>query len=155
LVRRRAVTEAALGRFAPALIGLGFVFVTAYALVPMGWPDGLLAISARSVFAGLCHQEPARSFALDGHTMAVCHRCTGIYAGIGVGALVALGPRVDPTRKLLWIAGAAPLALQVALAWIFPALDLWWLRVLTGTIAGLTIGIGVASALSGPSGPRR
>src|SRR6185503_13283173 len=32
-------------------------------------------------FAALCHQRPDRSYFIDGHKLAVCSRCTGIYAG--------------------------------------------------------------------------
>lgn len=32
-------------------------------------------------FKGLCHQDPQRSFWINGTPMAVCTRCFGIYAG--------------------------------------------------------------------------
>ncbi len=119
-----------------------------FALVPMLWPEGPFAAMARWVFSGLCHQDAARSFAIDGHAMAVCHRCTGIYVGLGLGGLAALAVLPDPSRKGYWAAGVAPLALQVLLAWIWPPLDLFWLRLLTGGIAGLTGGLLLASALA-------
>lgn len=123
--------------------------MTGSALVPMLWPDAPAALAARWVFSGLCHQDAARSFALDGHAMAVCHRCTGIYVGLALGALLAVAWRVDPSRKATWLAGATPLALQVLAAWAWPALDLWWLRAATGVIAGGTGGLLLASAVGG------
>lgn len=36
-------------------------------------------------FAPACHQRPARSFELEGHAWAVCHRCSGIYCGLLAG----------------------------------------------------------------------
>ncbi|HKK47148.1 MAG TPA: DUF2085 domain-containing protein [Balneolaceae bacterium] len=36
------------------------------------------------LFAGLCHQSPARSFWINGQPMAVCSRCLGIYSGFAL-----------------------------------------------------------------------
>ncbi|MCB9592564.1 MAG: DUF2085 domain-containing protein [Sandaracinaceae bacterium] len=127
--------------------------MTGYALLPALLPDGPAAASARWVFSGLCHQEVARSFAIDGHPMAVCHRCAGIYAGLAVGALLALALRLDPGRKRLWLGAAAPIAVQVLLGWIWPALDLWWLRVATGLATGALGGLLLATALATASPP--
>lgn len=136
-------------RLAPALIGTAFLFVAAFTLAPMLWPGSAVGLTARWVFAGLCHRDPARSFALDGHTMAVCHRCAGIYGGLALGAYAALGLRLDPSKLWIWAAGGAPLALQVGLAWIWPALDLPALRIATGLLAGATGGLLLASAIRG------
>jgi hypothetical protein len=130
-----------------------FAIAALLASAPMLWPGTPLAAMARAVFSGLCHQQDARSFAIDGHTMAVCHRCAGIYAGLSLGALGALVIAADPTRWRHWIAGGAPLAIQVTLAWIWPALDLWWLRSATGVWTGLMGGLLLARALA--ARPRR
>lgn len=37
------------------------------------------------LFAGFCHQNPARSLWLNGQPMAVCSRCFGIYSFFGAG----------------------------------------------------------------------
>lgn len=36
-------------------------------------------------FSGLCHQDPQRSFWINGTPMAVCTRCFGIYSAIFAG----------------------------------------------------------------------
>lgn len=38
-------------------------------------------------FAGLCHQDPQRSFWVSGSPMAVCSRCFGIYSAVLAGWL--------------------------------------------------------------------
>lgn len=35
----------------------------------------------------LCHQDPARSFVLDGHQLPVCARCTGLHLAVPFGLL--------------------------------------------------------------------
>lgn len=40
-----------------------------------------------SFFDLLCHQDPARSFFIGEYQMAVCARCTGIYAAFTAGIL--------------------------------------------------------------------
>ena len=137
----------------PLFVAAGFAFVAGLAAAPLWWPHGPLAAMARVVFAGLCHQIPERTFAHDGHTMAVCARCSGIYLGLAVGPLVALAARVDPRRRALWIVGALPITTQVFAAWLWPSLDLAWLRAATGLWAGAFGGFLLACALSTVSAP--
>ena len=40
------------------------------------------------LFAGLCHQDPQRSFMLNGTPMAVCSRCIGIYSSFALAWLI-------------------------------------------------------------------
>ena len=42
---------------------------------------GDLATGIYGAFGLLCHQLPERSYFIDGHKLAVCSRCTGVYAG--------------------------------------------------------------------------
>src|SRR5690349_15498240 len=46
------------------------------------------AFSIYKAFSFVCHQIPERSFHLAGHQFAVCSRCTGLYSGFAVAALV-------------------------------------------------------------------
>lgn len=43
------------------------------------------------LFEALCHQNPARSFWINGRPMAVCSRCLGIYVGFAAGWLLLPG----------------------------------------------------------------
>lgn len=48
-------------------------------------------------FDQLCHQDPLRSFSLNGAQMAVCSRCLGIYVFFAFGVLII--PAVDYFSK--------------------------------------------------------
>jgi uncharacterized membrane protein len=63
----------------------------------------------------VCHQQPGRSFHIDGAQLPVCARCTGLYAGVPLGTLVVLaawarGRSGYPIRavRLALAAGAVP-----------------------------------------------
>src|ERR1043165_8331227 len=59
-----------------ALVGL----VVVAPLAAAGGHGELAQVIYRA-FAVLCHQRPDRSYFIDGHKLAVCSRCTGLYAG--------------------------------------------------------------------------
>jgi uncharacterized membrane protein len=72
-----------------------FPAVAVLAMAPLAAP--LLAAShpfaawiIRSFFSRLCHQNPARSFLVEGVPAAVCVRCLGIYLGTAAGVLLRL-----------------------------------------------------------------
>lgn len=77
------------------LYGLAVVLSSVLVLIALG--GGLFGQSEpwflqlqHKLFADLCHQEPARSFWLNGQPMAVCSRCFGIYSGFFVGLITIL-----------------------------------------------------------------
>ena len=91
-------------------------------------------------FAGLCHQQAERSFAIGGHALAVCARCTGIYAGFAACSLLyplARGlRRTDaPARRWLLLA-----LVPTAVDFLLDFAGLWSnthaSRALTGAVAG-------------------
>jgi uncharacterized membrane protein len=93
-------------------------------------------------FSPICHQIPERSFAVLGHPMAVCHRCSGIYLGLFLGSLIKndLIHR-SPRIRTIWVLSAmTPLLLDLTL----PSTAIWagryWIRFLTGLIFGMTAG---------------
>jgi uncharacterized membrane protein len=47
------------------------------------------ALAIRGFFSALCHQDPARSFAIGSSPVAVCVRCLGIYGGVAAGAVLS------------------------------------------------------------------
>jgi uncharacterized membrane protein len=81
--------------------------IFALALTPLAAPllapsHPLIALLIRSFFSRLCHQDPGRSFVVDGSPIAVCVRCLGIYCGAAVASLLDMGK--VPARRLLAIA---------------------------------------------------
>lgn len=91
-------------------------------------------------FGSICHQLPERSYFIDGHKLAVCSRCTGIYAGFALALLVyplirSLRNAAMPPRTWLLLA-ALPLAIDFSLN----LLGLWQnthtSRLLSGTLIG-------------------
>ena len=120
----------------------------ALAAAPLVMSGTTLAAVSHAWFAGLCHQLPERSFVVDGHAMAVCHRCTAIYAGIGLGGLaVGGGMPVRASSRVGWAIALLALGGQVAIGFAFDGLDLAPLRFASGLVFGAWSGAAVASAL--------
>jgi len=46
-----------------------------------------------TIFSFLCHQNPARSFCIDGMLLPLCQRCTGLYVGMGISFIWLLANR--------------------------------------------------------------
>jgi uncharacterized membrane protein len=92
------------------------------------------------VFAPVCHQIPDRCFALNGHPLAVCGRCLGIYAGFAAG--LVLYPLLQGFRRLSLPRAAlfAAMTLPMAADAVGGILGLWrspiGLRFATGLVWG-------------------
>jgi len=120
-----------------AASGVGLIFLAP--LLAAGG-HGWAASFVYRAFAGLCHQQAERSFAIGGHALAVCARCTGIYAGFAACALVyplvrGLRRTDAPARK--WLALAL---LPTTVDFLLNFSGLWAnthaSRALTGAVAG-------------------
>lgn len=111
----------------------------------------LLAAAGREEGAGIlygffhriCHQIGGRSFQLAGEPMAVCVRCSAIYAGFLLGTMIyplarGLRPQEIPPRSLLVLA-AAPMFLDVLAGLLGVHGVSAPTRLITGAIAGLVL----------------
>jgi len=96
------------------------------------------------LFSRVCHQVPERSFLVFGYPLAVCHRCSGIYAGMLLGCFVVIDSisRSGRTRRV-WVLGAVLVLAFDALA---PMAGLWTNTPFTRFFSGLLFGT-IASSL--------
>ena len=102
-------------------------WAVAIPVAPLAAPVAPVATTALyAIGALICHQLPERSFHVDGHQWLVCARCSGLYAGAGLGALLAWAyvrrhpsvvwprPRVLTTLQVV----ALPTLITVGTAWL-------------------------------------
>src|SRR5258706_15444958 len=121
------VTAAAL-----ALVGL----IVSAPLLQSSHPA--FAASIYKTFSFVCHQIPERSFHLAGHQFGVCSRCTGLYAGFAVAALVyplaRSLKRTDTPSRIWLILATAPLAIDFTLGYFSIWSNTHLSRFLTGAL---------------------
>jgi uncharacterized membrane protein len=101
-----------------------------------GHPEFAAAIY--KAFSFVCHQIPERSFHLAGYQFAVCSRCTGLYAGFAVAALVyplarSLS-RTDTPSRIWLVLASLPLAIDFALGYFSIWQNTHLSRFLTGAL---------------------
>jgi uncharacterized membrane protein len=101
---------------------------------------GELAQVIYRAFGVLCHQLPERSYFIDGHKLAVCSRCTGLYAGFALTLLLyplvrSLRTTTTPPRSWLLLA-AMPLAVDFSLTFFGIWENTHTSRLLTGALLG-------------------
>jgi uncharacterized membrane protein len=99
-----------------------------------------IATGIYRAFGTICHQRADRSFFIDGHKLAVCSRCTGIYGGFMFTLLVyplvrSLRNTSTPARKWLVLA-ALPLAIDFSLTFFGIWENTHTSRLLTGLFLG-------------------
>jgi uncharacterized membrane protein len=69
------------------------------------------------VFSFLCSQDPLRSFAIEGHLLPFCQRCTGLYVGLGISFVYLLlsghYKKGMPPRSIVYVNIASLLMMPV------------------------------------------
>jgi len=132
----------------PAWIAWAFTSAIAAAIVGLiiGAPiaeshaHAQFASAIYKTFGFVCHQIPDRSFHLAGHAFAVCSRCTGLYSGFAVAALLyplaRSMKRTDAPRRIWLILATVPLVIDFALGYfaIWPNTHIS--RLTTGALLG-------------------
>lgn len=103
-------------------------------------------------YSSVCHQFASRSFKLSGHPLAVCARCSGIYAGFLLGLVAVRFVPAMEERKfhpiLLMGIAVIPMALSVVaeFAVSVPVSNLF--RALTGLWCGAGLSLLLHRSLS-------
>ncbi len=148
-----------LGRSHWLMLGLSIVIIGGFLLFP---PMTVLG-KTHLVGYGICHQIPARTFHLGGHPLPLCARCTGIY----LGALLAVAGMSGWKRYRSVELPSTPLLLVLVSFIVIMGFDginsyltffpnaphLYepqnWLRLTTGTLHGLAMGVIVFPVING------
>ncbi len=86
----------------------------------------------------LCHQEPARSWHLEGYPLAVCARCFGVYAGLLLAAVTGL--RLAPKAVGITLA-------LVAASWVAEFVGLVDMSNGIRCLTGLALGVSISAAV--------
>ena len=123
-----------------ATLVLGFVSLIVVAPVALAHGHDSSAFVLYQMFARVCHQIPERAFYLEGHPLAVCARCTGIYFGFAASVLAyplvrSLRRGDTPARKWLLLA-AVPTLLDFVLGFFGVWENTHWSRSGTGALLG-------------------
>ena len=117
-----------------------FVMLIVIAPLAAASGHGEIATGIYRAFGSICHQLPERSFFIDGHKLAVCSRCTGIYGGFFFTLLIyplvrSLRRTSTPDRKWLILA-TVPLAIDFSLTFFGIWENTHTSRLLTGLLLG-------------------
>jgi uncharacterized membrane protein len=94
-------------------------------------------------FSPICHQIPGRCFSFQGHPLAVCGRCLGIYTGFAAGLVLYPFVRGFSKIELPSVRVFLPLTLPLALDGAAGILGIWaspiGVRFATGLVWGLVL----------------
>ncbi|HYH84463.1 MAG TPA: DUF2085 domain-containing protein [Pyrinomonadaceae bacterium] len=137
--RRARVAWAAWGAAVAGAAG----FVGLIVLAPLLQAKGALA-AAQAIYHGFsvaCHQESARAFHIEGFPLAVCARCTGLYAGALAGIAAYPFARNLASREMPWrmwlILAAVPTTVDFALGFFGVWDNTHLSRFLTASLLGV------------------
>ena len=106
-----------------ATCAVALTIVGLIVVAPIAQTYGHPSISAAiyKTFSFVCHQIPERSFHLAGYKFAVCSRCTGLYSGFALAALIypiVRSLRQTETPGIVWLfLAAVPLVVDFSLGY--------------------------------------
>jgi uncharacterized membrane protein len=129
-----------------------FVAVLIASRPTVGVPVYALSAAVYEIGSLVCHQLPNRSFYFWGAQLPVCARCTGLYVGAALAALVAT--RMGRVRqrhvwdraKELLLLGATPTAVTLIDEWFSGNMPGHWIRAAAGFPLGAIVMLIVLAA---------
>ncbi len=86
-----------------------------------------------------CHQQPERSFFIDGLPMALCVRCTFIYLGMALGVAVLYFKRKLTVARFVYVSFLLFFILEMGSEWIGLYSNWKLLRSFSGFISGILL----------------
>lgn len=123
--------------------GVWTTFIISAPLARAAGIDGF-ADSVYHFFGHVCHQMPERSFFLDGHPLAVCSRCFGVYFGLVAGFVAyPFFRRVEEVEPLprFWLFLAM---IPIGVDWSLGVFNIWENTHLSRFLTGLLLGFACA-----------
>lgn len=118
------------------------VWVGLILLAPVAMARGLQNISSPlyTFFSYICHQLPERSLHIEGHHLAVCSRCFGVYFGLLFGFLIYPFWRnieeIEPLARFWLFLSLVPISID----WALTMFGVWENTHLSRFITGLILG---------------
>lgn len=100
-----------------------------------------------------CHQIPVRSFQIGGIPFALCHRCTGVVAGLVIGSLAVAAFRDADSAfvrraRVILVLSILPMLIDWGLDALGLGASLPFVRVFTGLVFGVAAGYTFARTLA-------
>lgn len=128
-------------------LGIVLVWVFAIVLAPVALENGWIGLSSPiyNFFSYICHQQSERSLHLDGHPLAVCSRCFGVYFGLFAGmAVYPLWRRIEDVEPLarFWLFLSL---IPIGIDWSLTMFDVWENTHLSRFVTGLILGVACAT----------
>lgn len=128
-------------------LAIVFVWVFAIILAPAALENGWIAISSPiyTFFSYICHQIPERSLHFEGHPLAVCSRCFGVYLGLFAG--LAVYPlwrkieEVEPLARFWLFLSLVPIGID----WSLSVFGIWENTHLSRFVTGVILGVACAT----------
>ena len=128
-------------------VAIVLLWVLTIVAAPVALESGYLAFSSPvyKFFSFICHQMPERSLWIDGHPLAVCSRCFGVYFGLLTGfAVYPLWRTIEEIESLprIWLFLSM---VPIGIDWTLGVFGIWENTHLSRFITGGLFGFACAT----------